>query len=136
MKKRLRITVKGQTYDVVAEILEDDQPAATATPTAAPVAAEASEAPAAPAVSASASASKPEKKATVAPGDVPSPIAGRVVSIEKPVGSIVAEGEVIVMLEAMKMNTEVSAPCAGKVVAVKVNPGDSVDENQVLMTLA
>ena len=131
MKKKLRITVKGQTYDVIAEILDDDRPT-TAPETAKPATAVVPEA-AAPVASAPA---KPAAAAAVAPGDVPSPIAGKVVSIEKPVGSTVAQGDVIVVLEAMKMNTEVSAPCAGKVTAVKVNPGDSVDENQVLMTLA
>ena len=132
MKKKLRITVKGQTYDVIAEILDDDRPV-SAPETAKPASAVVSEA--APAPSAP-SAPKPAAAAAVAPGDIPSPIAGKVVSIEKPVGSTVAQGDVIMVLEAMKMNTEVSAPCAGKVTAVKVNPGDSVDENQVLMTLA
>ena len=130
MKKKLRITVKGQTYDVIAEILDDDRPV-TAPETAKPATAVVPDVPSAPSAPA-----KPAAAAAVAPGDIPSPIAGKVVSIEKPVGSTVAQGDVIIVLEAMKMNTEVSAPCAGKVTAVKVNPGDSVDENQVLMTLA
>lgn len=128
MKKKLRITVKGQTYDVIAEIL-DDLPAAPSTASSASATIE--EVPPAPP-----SESNSEKKVTVTPGDVPSPIAGKVISIEKPVGSTVAEGDVIMVLEAMKMNTEVSAPCAGKVTAVKVTPGDSVEEDQVIMTLA
>jgi glutaconyl-CoA/methylmalonyl-CoA decarboxylase subunit gamma len=132
MKKKLRITVKGQTYDVIAEILDDDQPAAPRTASSASVA------PVQSAVSATAPATAPETKtvASAASGDVPSPIAGKVVSIQKPVGSTVAEGDVIIVLEAMKMNTEVTAPASGKVTAVKVSVGDSVDEGQGLITLA
>lgn len=130
MKKNLRITVKGQTYDVIAEILDDDQPAAprTASSASAIVETVASVAPATPA--------KPKSTSAIAPGVIPSPIAGTVISIAKPVGSDVAEGDVVMVLEAMKMNTEVTSPSSGKVTAVSVNPGETVDEGQALMTLA
>ncbi|PIE31143.1 acetyl-CoA carboxylase biotin carboxyl carrier protein subunit [candidate division KSB3 bacterium] len=130
MKKRMRITVNGQTYEVEAEILDDDQAPASAffspvggvsvgaAPSTAPV----------PKASVAARTSS-------APGGVPSPIAGKVVSIARPTGSTVAAGEVLLVLEAMKMNTEVTAPAAGTVSEVKVSPGESVEEGQILMTL-
>lgn len=130
MKKNLRITVKGHTYDVIAEILDDDQPEAPRTASSASaIAVEASSA--APVV-----APTPKATSAVAPGEIPSPISGTVMSIVKPVGSIVAEDDVIMVLEAMKMNTEVTSPSNGKVTAVNVAPGETVDEGQVLMTLA
>lgn len=128
MKKNLRITVKGHTYDVIAEILDDDQPEAPRTASSASaIVVEAS--PAAP-------APKPKATSTVTSGDIPSPIAGTVISVAKPVGSVVAKDDVIMILEAMKMNTEVTSPSDGKVTAVNVAPGETVEEGQVLMTLA
>lgn len=133
MKKTLRITVKGQTYDVVAEILDEGEPAAPRTASVIPGSASAS----AEATPAAAPAPKPKAApAAAAAGDIPSPIAGTVVSIVKPVGSDVAAGDVVIVLEAMKMNTEVTAPAAGKVASVAVTPGQSIEEGQVLMSLS
>jgi len=128
MKKNLRITVKGQTYDVIAEILDDEHPAAPRTANV--MAGSAAEAPA--------PVAAPQPKtpiASAAAGDVPSPIAGTVVKIVKTAGSNVAVGEVVIILEAMKMNTEVTSPIAGKVSAVKVNQGQTVEEGQALLTI-
>lgn len=129
MKKRMRITVNGQTYDVEAEILDDTQAPSSAPSTATPGT-----------VAAVAPSAAPKPRAVSspsgAPGLVPSPIAGTVISIAKPEGSEVAEGDVLLVLEAMKMNTEVTSPCAGTVTTVSVGPGESVEEGQVLMTIA
>ena len=130
MKKRMRITVNGQTYDVEAEILDDDQAASPAP--AATVSVGSGGAAVTPAA-----APKPKVVSSGgAAGVVPSPIAGTVVSIAKPAGSQVAEGEVLLVLEAMKMNTEVTAPSAGTVSVVSVAQGDSVEEGQALVTIA
>ncbi len=130
MKKRMRITVNDQTYDVEAEILDDDQ--------AAPPAASAAVDTAPPVVAPAAAPTKPKVMTDVGcvVGAVPSPIAGTVISIAKSAGSEVAAGEVLLVLEAMKMNTEVTAPCAGIVTAVSVVQGDSVEEGQTLMAIA
>lgn len=124
MRKQFRITVNGKSYDVVAEIINEGASApASAAPAAvgsASVAAPAAPKPAAPAGGA---------------GAVPCPLAGRVVAIDKPVGSSVQAGETLITLEAMKMNTTVSSPAAGTVKAVHVSVGDSVEEGQILVTL-
>ncbi len=115
MTKRLLITIDGRQYDVLVEVL--DTPAATAVPVPAP-------APAAPAPK------------VAGPGDVPAPLAGRVVEVLVKPGQAVKENEHVVTLEAMKMNTNILAPRAGTVAEVKVVVGDAVAENQVLVTLA
>lgn len=130
MKKQLRITVNGQTFEVLAELIDDGAPTvAPLVPSAAPVAASAA---------AAAPAATVEKKAAPASsgdGEVLSPLAGKVVSLDKPVGSSVKTGEVVMTLEAMKMNTTVSAPADGKVAKILVNPGDSVEEGQPLLVI-
>ncbi|MCD8482497.1 MAG: acetyl-CoA carboxylase biotin carboxyl carrier protein subunit [Verrucomicrobia bacterium] len=68
-------------------------------------------------------------------GDVTSPLAGKVVSIDAPVGTAVKAGDKVITLEAMKMNTVVSASSDGTVKAILVNPGDSVEEGQPLLTI-
>lgn len=131
MKKSLRITVNGKTYDVLAEILDDESASAPQPSLAAPV-----RAAAAVPVAASTPAPKvPSPASAAALGDVPSPLAGKVVSIAAPVGTTVTEGQVVIVLEAMKMNTEVTAPAAGTVKSVAVAPGEAVEEGQTLMTI-
>ncbi|MBM9511141.1 biotin/lipoyl-containing protein [Desulfogranum marinum] len=127
MKKRMRITVNGQTYEVEAEILDDQQTASSAAPAAVEAAATVVTPTAAP---------KTKVVSSGTSGVVPSPIAGTVVSIAKPAGSEVAAGEVLLVLEAMKMNTEVTAPSSGKITEVNVSQGESVEEGQALMTIA
>ena len=69
------------------------------------------------------------------PGDVPCPLAGRVTAVLVQAGQIVKEGEHLVTLEAMKMNTFVFAPRSGKVTSVRTEVGAVVEENQVLVTI-
>ena len=75
------------------------------------------------------------RAATGAPGDVPSPLAGRVTAVIVQPGQQVNEGDHLVTLEAMKMNTFVFAPRAGKVTAVKVEVGSAVEEGHTLVTI-
>jgi biotin carboxyl carrier protein len=130
MKKQFRITLNDKTYEVVAEILgeEGDAPAAPA-----PAAVRSARV-------ASAAAVTPAPAPAAAPtaageGGVPSPLAGKVVSIDVPVGAEVTAGQQVITLEAMKMNTVVSAPAGGTVKAVHVAAGDSVEEGQALLTI-
>ena len=67
---------------------------------------------------------------------VNAPLAGNVVKVLVQPGQAVAEGESIVILEAMKMETSVSAPTAGTIVEVRVQSGDSCVVGDVLVTLA
>lgn len=129
--KHLRITIEGKAYEVDVEILGEENepirrsasPARSRPAASAPVAAAA--APTAPAASAAA-----------APGDIPSPLAGKVVSVDVKIGDTVAEGDQVVTLEAMKMNTIVSAPTGGTVSAIHVTDGQAVDEGGALLTLS
>jgi len=67
---------------------------------------------------------------------VNAPLAGTVVKVLVKPGQAVAEGESIIILEAMKMETSVSAPAAGTIVEVRVQGGDSCAVGDVLVTLA
>jgi len=67
---------------------------------------------------------------------VTAPLAGTVVKMLVQPGQQVSEGESIVILEAMKMETSVSAPKAGQIVGLKAKSGDSVTVGDVLLTLA
>ena len=69
-------------------------------------------------------------------GDVTSPLAGKLVSIEVTVGQEVQAGAQVATVEAMKMNTYIYAPKTGKIASVQVNPGDAVDEGAVILRIA
>ena len=64
--------------------------------------------------------------------DVPAHITGTVWKIEKKPGESVNAGDVLVILESMKMEMPVEAPCGGVVREIKIKEGDSVDEGRVL----
>jgi oxaloacetate decarboxylase (Na+ extruding) subunit alpha len=66
---------------------------------------------------------------------VPAPLAGTVVKLKVHPGQVVAAGELIMILEAMKMETEVRSPDAGTVLTVSVKAGDSLHVGQTLLTL-
>lgn len=75
--------------------------------------------------------------APVAAGEeVTAPLAGNIWKVEVAVGEAIQEGDVIVILEAMKMETEVRAARSGVVVSVDVKEGDSVQVGDSLITLA
>jgi pyruvate carboxylase subunit B len=78
------------------------------------------------------SASAPSGKGT----DIEAPMPGAVIRIVKNVGDSVAEGEPVIILEAMKMEMEVKASSAGTVQSINVNQGDQVTANQSLATIA
>ncbi len=125
MKKQLRITVSGQSFDVTVETLTAPKPSAVAP---APVAA--------PAVAAApAPVAAPTPVAAGSGTPVPSPLAGKVVSLDVQPGTAVKEGDQILTLEAMKMNTVIYAPSAGTVASFAVAPGDTVAEGQALAYL-
>jgi len=133
MIKRLRVTVDGNSYDVTVELPDEtNQPAAAAAPTVtAPTPA--------PATVPTAATPTPGASAVTGPagpGDVPSPLAGRVTAVVVSAGQDVKEGDHLVTLEAMKMNTFVFAPRSGKVAEVKTAVGATVEEGQTLVKIA
>lgn len=64
------------------------------------------------------------------------PIPGKIVKVEVEEGDEVADGQPLVILEAMKMENEIRSPRVGTVLRVHVAPGQSVEQGQVLITLA
>ncbi|WP_158774869.1 sodium-extruding oxaloacetate decarboxylase subunit alpha [Cobetia sp. L2A1] len=88
-------------------------------------------------VQASASAAVPAAPVAQASSGEPinAPLAGNIFKVNVKVGDSVAEGDVIIILEAMKMETEIRAHQAGTVSAVQVKEGDSVSVGDVLITL-
>ncbi|QJD72256.1 sodium-extruding oxaloacetate decarboxylase subunit alpha [Marinobacterium sp. LSUCC0821] len=107
------ITVNGQNY--VVQVAEGgDITAVAAAPSAAPAAA----------------------PAAGAGEAVPAPLAGNIWKVEVAQGQAVQEGDVLVILEAMKMETEVRAARSGTIVSVDVKEGDAVQVGDSLVTLA
>jgi biotin carboxyl carrier protein len=127
--RKFNISVNGTSYNVeVEEIGGFSAPVAAPVAMAAPAAAPAAAAPAAPAA---------PKAAPVASGtQVKSPMPGNILDVKVSVGDTVAEGDVLMILEAMKMENEILAPCDGKIVGVQVAKGASVNSGDVLAVLA
>ena len=135
---RLKITVHGVAYEVDVEVLDaademkgSPPPIPTPAPWTAPVGGPAAPSPVA--------ATQPPP-ATPAPlprngGGVASPIAGVVLEVKCKVGAAVQRGEVLMIIEAMKMETAIAAPAAGTVKAIHAAAGDAVRENQILVDL-
>ena len=132
MRKNLRITVEGHSYDVVVEDLEPsaERPAAVAPAAQPTLAAPSAPAPAAPAPVAAVAPAK------AGPGAIAAPIGGVVRSIDVAIGGVIAIGDKVATIEAMKMKTEVISKIAGKVTAIAAQVGASIETGQVLMSLA
>ncbi len=88
-----------------------------------------------PAGSASASVAAPVAPAASSGEAVPSPLAGNIFKVLVSPGQQVEEGETVMILEAMKMETEISAPKSGVVGSINVKEGDSVQVGHTLLTL-
>lgn len=132
--KKLRITVDGKTYDVEVEVLGSK--VASVAPAAAPVAAPVAAAVAAPVAAPAAPKPVAAAPAVAGAGDIVSPLAAVVVSVNVKEGQQIKAGDLVVMLEAMKMNTPVNAAAAGTVGKICVAAGQSVEEGQVLVSLS
>lgn len=115
--KKYRVNVNGTQYDITLEVLEGE---AAAAPKAAPAAA-----PAAPAAKAPAGAQA-----------INAPMPGTILAVNVKPGQAVKRGDVLVVLEAMKMENEIMAPNDGTVGTVNVAKGQSVQTGATLLTLA
>lgn len=134
--KKLRVTVDGKAYEVLVEILDKGNESPAEKRRAA-WAGSSSSAPVALASVTAPPVSKPSHQvAATAPGDVPSPLAGKVVSIDVQPGQKVEANDQLITLEAMKMNTYIFAPAAGTVQSILVKAGDAVEEGQTLVKIA
>jgi len=67
--------------------------------------------------------------------EVKSHLTGTVFTVDTSVGSKVAEGDTLLVLEAMKMESPVEAPAGGTVAEIRVEAGQQVDEDEVLVVL-
>ena len=111
--KNYKITVNGKSYDVSAE-------EAGAAPAAQP---------------APAQAAAPKASASAGAVTVKAPMPGTILDIKVAAGSAVKKGDVLCILEAMKMENDICAPQDGTVDAVLVNKGDAVEVNAALIAL-
>ena len=124
------VTVNGKSYQVEMENA----------PAAAPVQA----VPVAPAVTVSAPAPQAAPAAAPAPAAKPagagkavtSPLPGVIIGVKVNVGDVVKPGQVVAVLEAMKMENDIEAEFGGTVTAVNVAKGDSILEGAVIVTIA
>ena len=102
------------------------------TPSVAPVEAPVAAAPAA-AKSAAPAAAQPA--AAVSGNALKAPLPGTITAVNVKVGDTVSAGQVVIVLEAMKMQNNIEAEQAGTVTAIHVNAGDTVMEGSVLLTI-
>lgn len=125
--KNYRITVNGTAYDVAVEEL-----GASAAPVAAPTpVAAAPVAPAAPAAPVQAPAAGGAEGSV----KVAAPMPGKILAIKANPGQAVKRGDTIIILEAMKMENEITAPEDGTIASVNVAVGDSVESGDTLASL-
>lgn len=134
--KKFKVTVNGKAYEVEVEEMGG-----------APVAAPAPQVAAAPAPAAPAPtpAAAPAPAATPAPavgGPIPegaitvkAPMPGKISALKAEAGKAVKRGDIILVLEAMKMQNDITATADGTLHEIRVNPGDNVKTGDVLAVI-
>lgn len=122
---KYRITLDGKTYEMEIELMGEGSvsPVAPKKETSAPVSAPKAVVESAPAKSAAVAGSA---------GAVVAPMPGTVIRIEKGEGSAVKAGELVLILEAMKMENEILAPVDGTITAMNCTAGGTVAGGDVL----
>ena len=107
--KKYRVTVNGTVYEIELEELTGAAPSAPAAPAAA---------------------------AAPAGGEqVTSPMPGTILAVNVAVGDTVKRGQVLMILEAMKMENEIMCPCDGKIASVNASKGSSVESGTLLCVI-
>ena len=132
---KYKVTLNGRTYEVEVEagkamcVAEYEAFVPAAAPAAAPVAA-------APVAAAPAAApAAPAAAAPVAGEAVTAPMPGNILKVNVTAGQAVKEGDLLLVLEAMKMENEIFAPCNGTVAQVLVSKGSTVDTGATMVVL-
>lgn len=125
--KKFNITVNGTSYEVEVEEVKAAVAAAPAAKPAAP----------APAAAPAAKPAAAPTPVAAGAGDttVPAPMPGKIVSVNVSAGQAVKAGEVLLILEAMKMQNEIQAPAAGTVKGINVAAGQNVAAGDTLVVL-
>jgi glutaconyl-CoA decarboxylase len=131
---KYKVTLNGRTYEVEVEagkamLLDEYEAVVPSAPAAAPAAVAAAPVAAAPAAAPAAPA------APVAGEAVTAPMPGTILKVNVTAGQAVKEGDLLVVLEAMKMENEIFAPKAGTIAQVLVNKGSSVDTGAALVVI-
>jgi glutaconyl-CoA decarboxylase len=122
--------MNDQVYEMEVELVgEQNQPAAKPAPAPAPV-----QKPAAVSAAPAAAPAQPEPQA--AAGDVVSPMPGTVLKWLCGRGEAVRRGQVVLLLEAMKMENEIPAPKDGTITDIHVHKGDTLQEGDPVVTIA
>lgn len=116
--KHYKVTVNGTAYEITLEAVD---------------AADVKTAPAAPAPAAAPTA--PAQTAPAGGESVNSPMPGNILDVKVANGASVKKGDVLMILEAMKMENEIVAPQDGTVASINVSKSDSVEAGQVIITL-
>jgi methylmalonyl-CoA carboxyltransferase small subunit len=125
---KLNITIDGKTYEVEVDAAEPESPAAPQNLTGLGIGSAPLRVPAA------APAAPPAEASPVNEEKVcRSPVSGIVVQVSAQVGQSLQPGDILLVLEAMKMETNITAPTAGKIAAIRVSQGDSVQAGQVVV---
>ena len=132
---KYKVTLNGRTYEVEVEagkamcVAEYEAFVPAAAPAAAPAPV------AAPVAAAPAAAPAPAAAAVVAGEAVTAPMPGNILKVNVSVGQAVKEGDLLLVLEAMKMENEIFAPCNGTVAQVLVQKGATVDTGATMVVL-
>ncbi len=124
--KNFRVTVNGNTYDVAVEELSEGtapQPIQQATP-----APKATPAP-------SVTKQQPKTTAPASAKKINSPMPGTVLDIKVKEGDTVSKNQLVIVLEAMKMENEIVTPYAGKVASINVSKGAAVNSGDLLLSI-
>ena len=116
--KAYKVNVNGNVYEITLEVIDKAEIKAPSAPAQAPAAA-------------SAPAAAPAGAQTIK-----APMPGTILKVNVSNGQAVKKGDVLMVLEAMKMENEIMAPNDGTVSSVGVNQGASVESGTVLCTLA
>ena len=106
--KKYRVTVNGTVYEIELEELTGAAPSAPAAPAAA---------------------------APAGGEQVTSPMPGTILAVNVAVGDTVKRGQVLMILEAMKMENEIMCPCDGKIASVNASKGSSVESGTLLCVI-
>ncbi len=134
--KKFLIKVNGNQYEVEVDEVRDGSVPAYTPVVSAPVASAPVSAPAAPAPApAPAAEKKPVTGGAVGSVKVSAPMPGTILKVVAGVGDSVKRGDVLVILEAMKMENEIVAPSEGVVASINVTKGTSVNAGDLLASL-
>lgn len=134
--KKFIVNVNGKSYEVEVEVGGTVQSVTSSpAPVAQPVQPKAQAAPAAPAPAAPKAEAKPAQAVPQGAEVVEAPMPGTILDIKVNQGATVKKGQVLLILEAMKMENEIMSPRDGKVTAINTSKGSSVNVGDPLVSL-